>query len=285
MLAARDADVKVHHVDIHPDDCTLNLNDFQNKLSEKTQLVAIGAASNSAGNVNPLEQITRKAHQAGAKVFVDAVHYAPHRLIDVPKWDCDFLVCSAYKFFGPHVGMLWGRREFLEALQPYKLRPAPEELPGRWMTGTQNHAALMGVRGAIDYLATIGKALSDSEDLSRRQRLQIAFQQIQAYEEQLTLRLLNGLKAINEITVYGITQAERIQERMPTLICTHQRYTSRELAEQLSERGIYAWHGNYYALQLSERLNKEPEGMLRLGLVHYNTDAEVDRCLDALASF
>lgn len=280
ILAARGAGAAVHHVDIRPDDCTLDLDDFRGKLSGRTRLVAIGAASNSVGTINPLSEIVPLAQAAGAQVFIDAVHYAPHRLIDVAAWSCDYLACSAYKFFGPHVGILWGRRELLERLPAYKVRPASNDLPGKWMTGTQNHEGIVGVLAAIDYLADLGRESGQPQD--RRAALAAAFQQIRQHEDALCGRLLNGLAGLKQVCVWGITDAARLAERVPTLSITHARLSPHELAARLAEEGIFVWHGNYYALSLSEALGREPQGMVRIGLLHYNTEEEVDRLLAAL---
>lgn len=282
VLAARDAGATVRMVDFHREDCTLDMADFAAKLSSKTRLVAVGAASNAVGTVNPVREIARAAHDVGALCFVDAVHYAPHRRVDVRDWDCDFVACSTYKFFGPHLGVLWGRRNLLESLEPYKVRPATNDLPGKWMTGTQSHEAILGARAAVDYLADLGRHLKWERELARREALAIAYKAIQAYESQLLTQLLQGLERLPEIQVRGITDPGRSQERVATIAFTHARYTSRELAQRLGERGIFAWHGNYYALNLTEALGLEPEGMLRVGMVHYNTPQEVERLLDAL---
>lgn len=283
VLAARDAGVTVHHVDIRTEDCTLDLADLAAKLSRRTRLVAVGCASNSSGSVNPVAEIARLAHEVGALVFLDAVHYAPHRAIDVTSWDCDFLACSAYKFFGPHVGVLWGRRELLSSLEPYKLRPAPDDLPGRWMTGTQSHEGIAGALAAVEYLADLGRSCA-TQDLSRRDALLAAFQAIRQYEEVLSRQMLAGLKQLGSVSIRGITDLERLDERVPTFSITHDRMSPVELAEYLDSRGIFVWHGNYYALALSERLGLEPEGMVRIGLLHYNTPEEVGRLLDALTA-
>lgn len=282
VLAARDAGATVRHVEICREDCTLDLDDFCAKLSPKTRLVAVGCASNAVGTINPVAEIARRAHDAGALVFLDAVHYAPHALIDVAAWGCDFLACSAYKFFGPHVGLLWGRRELLEAITPYKLRPAPDDLPGRWMTGTQNHECIAGVLEAIEYLADLGRGLL-GEGFSRRERLAAAYDGIVRYERELTLRLLAGLAELPQIKVHGVTDPARIAERMPTIAFTHERLTPEAVSRRLAERGIFTWHGNYYALPLTEALGLEPNGMVRVGLLHYNTEEEVDRLLDEVS--
>lgn len=281
VLAARDAGATVRFVDIHPEDCTLDLEDLRRQLSPRVRLVAVTCASNAVGSVNDVRRITRLAHEAGALVFLDAVHYAPHRLIDVQDWDCDFLACSAYKFFGPHVGILWGKREHLDSLPAYKLRPATDDLPGRWMTGTQNHEGLAGVASAIDYLASI--APNSQGHASRRQRLVRAFQIIEEYERTLAQRLLGGLASRPRVRIWGITERNRLHERVPTVSITAVDRTPQQIAEHLASREIYAWNGNMYALELTERLGLEEHGgLLRLGLVHYNTTEEIEALLRAL---
>lgn len=281
VQAAADAGATLRRVEIRPDDCTLDMDDLRSKLNENTRLVAVGSASNAVGTINPAKLIVEMAHDAGALVFLDAVHYAPHAPIDVEAWDCDFLACSAYKFFGPHVGVLWGKRHLLERLPVYKLRPSTDALPGRWMTGTQNHEGMAGTEAAIGYLADIGRSRG-GQDLDRRAALLSAFEAIRAYERGLALRLLEGLSALPEVRVYGITAPQRVGERVPTVSFTHARKTPHEVARYLGQQGIFVWHGNYYALPLTETLGLEPEGMVRVGLMHYNTAGEVDRLLTAL---
>ena len=214
-----------------------------------------------------------------ALVFLDAVHYAPHGPIDVQDWDCDFLACSAYKFFGPHVGVLWGRRELLETLPAYKVRPAPESLPDRWMTGTQNHEGLAGVAAAVEYLAEIGA----SAGADRRARLRSAMNAIREYESGLARRLLAGLAERPRFRVWGMSKPDQLAWRAPTVALTTEDRTPQQTAEHLAEREIYSWAGDMYALELSERLGREANGgFLRLGLAHYNTAEEVDRTLAAL---
>lgn len=281
VLAARDAGASVRFVDIHPEDCTLDLDDLRRQLTPRVRLLAVTCASNAIGSVVDVRRITRLAHEAGALVFLDAVHYAPHRLIDVQEWDCDFLACSAYKFFGPHVGILWGKRKHLGSLPTYKLRPATDDLPGRWMTGTQNHEGLAGVASAIDYLASI--AANAPSARSRRERLVLAFASILDYERTLADRLLDGLAARPRFRVWGITRREQRNERVPTVSITAKDRTPRQIAEHLASREIYTWDGNMYALELTERLGVEKHGgLLRLGLVHYNTTEEIDQLLQAL---
>ncbi|HYT93217.1 MAG TPA: aminotransferase class V-fold PLP-dependent enzyme, partial [Gemmataceae bacterium] len=213
----------------------------------------------------------------------DAVHYAPHGPIDVQDWDCDFLACSAYKFFGPHVGILWGRRALLEELPAYKVRPAPDTLPGRWMTGTQNHEGLAGVAAAIDYLCGVAGASTPASRAGRRGQLRAGMAAIQAYEQELGRRLLDALAQRPRFQVWGITAPQRLAWRVPTVSISMIDRSAEQLAEHLAQRGIYAWHGNMYALALAERLGLEERGgFLRLGLIHYNTAAEVDRLVAAL---
>jgi cysteine desulfurase family protein (TIGR01976 family) len=281
-IAAREAGAEVKIVELNRDDCTLDLEDFRNKLTDRTRLVAIGAASNATGTINPVAKIAHLAHAVGALVFVDAVHYAPHCLIDVPAMDCDFLACSAYKFFGPHVGIMWGRRELLESLEAYKVRPAPDDLPGKWMTGTQSHESIAGALAAVDYLADLGRELAASDGLTRRDALLAAFQHIVSYERELSARILAGLSRHGGFRVHGITDPERLDERVPTFAISHREWQASHLADMLGKRGIFVWHGNYYALNLSECLGMEPHGMVRIGAVHYNTPEEIDWLLAVL---
>jgi cysteine desulfurase family protein (TIGR01976 family) len=281
-LAARDAGARLLFLDIHPEDCTLDLDSLRSLLNDRTRLVAVGCASNAVGTINDVATITRWAHEAGAQVFLDAVHYAPHGPIDVQAWDCDFLACSAYKFFGPHVGVLWGKSKLLESLPAYKLRPVPETLPDRWMTGTQNHEGLAGVVAAVDYLAEIGKRTQSLPASSgRRQQLRAGMTAIATYEATLAESLLKGLADRPRFRVWGIRQPSR--QRVPTVAITTANRTPREMAEHLASREIYAWDGNMYALGLTERLDLEGKGgILRLGLVHYNTIDEIERLFEAL---
>ncbi|MCS6888893.1 MAG: cysteine desulfurase-like protein [Chloroflexus sp.] len=270
--------VVIREVDIDVEDCTLDMADMAAKIGPRTKLVAIGYASNAVGTINDVQQVVAWAHQVGALVFVDAVHYAPHGPIDVKALDCDFLACSVYKFFGPHVGVIYGKREHLQRLQPYKVRPAADTVPERWMTGTQNHEGLAGVTAAIDYLASLGQPAA-----TRRAALVTAMERIAAYERELAAQLIKGMLAIPGLTFYGIREPERFSWRTPTVSFRLANLPPREVAEQLAARGIFVWDGNYYALNLSERLGVEPlGGMVRVGLVHYNTAAEVDYFLEAL---
>ena len=283
VQAAREAGATVREVAIHASDCTLDLDDLRTKLSARTRLVAVGAASNAVGTINPVARITRWAHEAGAWVFVDAVHHAAHAAIDVTEWDCDLLTCSAYKFYGPHVGILWGRRELLETLPAYKLRPPSDLPPERWMTGTQNHEGLAGAMAAIDYIADLGRD-GGEEVRDRRPALTEAFRRIREHERDLAIRCISGLLELPRVRVLGITDLERIDERAPTISFTHATRSPSEVALYLAERGIFVWHGNFYALPLTETLGLEPDGMVRVGFLHYNTREEVDRLIEAVGS-
>lgn len=283
VLAARDAGATVHHVAFRPEDCTLDLGDLAAKLSPRTRLVAVGCASNAVGTINPVDEIVRLAHEAGALVFLDSVHYAPHRLLEVDRWGCDFLVSSAYKFFGPHVGVLWGRRELLTELPAYKVRPAPDDIPGRWMTGTQNHEGIAGTLAAVEYLADLGREQERGPvTLDRRRALKAAYEAITVYEEHLFAGLLAGLGDLVNVRTWGITAPERSSQRVPTVALTHRRLAPRDLAEYLALRGMFVWHGNFYALPVTEALGLEPDGLVRIGLLHYNTAQEVERLLAAM---
>ncbi|MBX0330376.1 cysteine desulfurase-like protein [Oscillochloris sp. ZM17-4] len=270
--------VTIREVDVDVEDCTLDMADMAAKINERTKLVAVGFASNAVGTINDVRRVVEMAHSVGALAFVDAVHYGPHGPIDVRALDCDFLACSVYKFFGPHIGCLYGKAEHLERLQPYKLRPSSDESPDRWMTGTQNHECLAGVTAAVDYLASLGGPAA-----SRREAILSAMTTIQAYERTLSERLISGLLDIPGLTFYGIREAERFDQRTPTVAFRMAGHTPREVAEKLGDQGIFVWDGNYYAINLTERLGVEDQGgMVRVGLAHYATAEEVDRLLAAL---
>jgi cysteine desulfurase family protein (TIGR01976 family) len=277
-LAARDANARLRFVDVRPEDCTIDMDDLRRQLTPQTRLLALTCASNAVGSMPDVKTAIQLAHDAGALVYLDAVHYAPHGEIDVQDWGCDFLACSVYKFFGPHVGILWGRRKLLEPLPAYRVRPAPDTIPDRFMTGTQNHEGIAGVAAAVEYLASIAGPSGD-----RRGRLVAALSSIRGYETTLCRRLLDGLADRPRFRVWGITRPSGLDSRAPTVSITARDRTSEELAMHLAKRDIYTWNGNFYALELTERLGLEEKGgLLRLGLVHYNTAEEVDQLLEAL---
>ena len=280
--ALEEKGVVVQQVDIREEDCTLDLEDLMKKLSPKTKLVAVGYASNMVGTINPVAEITKLAHAAGALMFVDAVHFAPHGLIDVKALDCDFLACSPYKFFGPHMGTLFGKREHLERFKPYKVRPATNASPECWETGTQVQELIAGIAAAVEYLVQVGRRC-DARVESRRESLRAAYAATHRYETGLFTRLLAGLQAIPGIRIFGITDPRRFEERCSTLSLRLGDHHPTKIAAFLGERGIFTWDGNFYALNLSERLGVEQKGgVLRIGLVHYNTADEVDQLLAAL---
>jgi len=280
VLAAHRAGAKVKTIEVLPDDCTLDMDSFRAALSDRTKLVAVGLASNATGTINPVAEIIGQARQVGALTFVDAVHAAPHLRVNVAELGCDFLVCSAYKFFGPHVGILWGRRELLDSLQPDKLRPAPMNLPGKWMTGTQNHEGIAGVEAAVDYMGDVSGLPADTP---RRERLNHAFARIAGHELELSRHFLQGLDSLPQFKLWGIRDGSRLNARVPTFSLTHPSHSPREMAARLADQGIYAWSGNHYALPFTEARGLEPHGTLRVGFLHYTTTEEVDRLLSELA--
>jgi len=283
VLAARDAGAVVRYIDIKLEDCTLDLDSFHSQLNERTRLVAVGYASNATGTINPVHEICTAARTVGATTFVDAVHYAPHGRINVAQIDCDLLACSAYKFFGPHIGVMWGRQDLLNSLAPYKLRPSPNSLPGRWMTGTQSHEAICGAAACVEYLADLGRSGNSASAGDRSELLDKAFTHIGHHERKLSEQLLNGLNELPAYRTWGITDPSQLDKRVPTFSLTHSTQSPQQLAERLAQRSLWAWAGNHYAVPFTEAAGLEPEGTLRIGLLHYNTSEEVDRLLEGLA--
>ncbi len=279
--AAADRGLLIRLVDVHVEDGTLDLDDLDAKLGRRTRLVAVGWASNALGTINPVAEIVRRAHAVGAWTYVDAVHFAPHGLLDAQGIATDFLVTSAYKWFGPHAGVLYGRAEILERLPAYKVRPAHD----RFETGTPNFEGLAGTLAAIGYLEDVGRqAGADDPASTRRQRLAAAMGAIGSYERTLGRRLLAGLTAIPGVRVWGITDPQRLGERTPTVAVTVEDQSPRAVATALGRQGIFVWDGDFYAQGLIERLGlADSGGVVRLGLVHYNTVDEVDRTLEAIA--
>jgi len=256
---AHDMGAVVHFVGIR-EDCSLDMDDLRNRLSDRTRVVAFPLASNAVGTMPDAREIVRLAHEAGALAWADAVHYAPHGPIDVRGLDLDVLVCSPYKFFGPHLGVAYGRRELLAGWRPYKVRPQSEEPLGhRFETGTQPFELLAGMVAAIEYVDSIG------------------WDAIRGWERALGEHFLNGLP--DGCRLHGLPTMDG---RVPTFAFTVDGFSPREVASRLGERGFAVWHGNYYALEIMERLGL-PEGAVRVGIVHYNTSDEVDRLLDELS--
>ncbi len=292
MAAAADAGAVVREITVDPVTCTLDTGSLDAVLSERTRLVAVGLASNAVGTINPVAEIGRRARAAGAWVFVDAVHYAPHGPLDVTALGADFLACSAYKFFGPHVGILWGRAEIMDSLPAYKVRPAADH----WETGTQNHEGIAGTLAAVEYLAEIGERFGDAvgagsgaeagagvTGAGRRARIQAGMRTIEAYEHEMSARVLAGLARVPGLTIHGLADPGRAGERTPTFAVTLAGWTPRGVAEALAARGIYAWDGDFYATTLVEDLGLAASGgVVRLGMVHYTTFDEVDRLIGTL---
>jgi cysteine desulfurase family protein (TIGR01976 family) len=274
--------VTIRFAEINEDDCTLNLADLAQKITSRTRVAAVGYASNAVGTINDVKEIVRLAHQSGALAYIDAVHYAPHGPIDVRALDCDFLVCSSYKFFGPHMGILYGKREHLQRLQPYKVRANTNAIPHRWEWGTLNHECIAGIAACVDYLADLGRQVDPSAS-PRRAALLAAYGAIQQHEHGLAEALISGLLTIPGLMFYGIRDVGKLAQRCPTVAVRIAGHTPLELATKLGERGFFTWDGNYYALNLTERLDVEKDGgFLRIGLAHYNTAEEVQRFLSAL---
>lgn len=319
LQMAEDRGVTVRWAEIHDADCTLDMADLASKINQHTRLVAVGYASNAVGTVNPVQEIVRLAHHAGALAYVDAVHYGPHGLIDVAALDCDFLACSTYKFFGPHMGVLFGKREHLKRFRPYKVRPNTNAIPNCWEWGTLNHECIAGIAACVEYIADIGRSIctngqepcgdgrlgrpasevsspagvhfsKDGNDSAgttemseRRAAIAAAFAAFHEHERAMLERLMSGLKQIPGAKIYGITDPARFDERCATFAVRIENHTPLELATKLGDRGFFTWDGNYYALNLTEHLDVEKTGgFLRIGLVHYNTMDEVERLLAAL---
>jgi cysteine desulfurase family protein (TIGR01976 family) len=285
--------IVIKRVDFNPADCRLNLGQFKSLISDKTKLVAVGYASNAVGTINPVQQIAAITRKAGSWLWVDAVHYAPHGPIDVQAIDCDFLVVSAYKFFGPHVGVLWGRANILEKLDAYKVRPADPQPPGKFETGTLNHEGLAGISAAIDYLADLGRQYGPALDQEktaaiacfegRRKDLKSALVLIREYERLCFGYLLQEIQKMPGIRVYGITEPKDLGERCPTLAFRKQGIAPKAIAAALSDQGVFVWDGNYFAISVTEHLGvEESGGMVRVGIAHYNTREEIDRFITAM---
>ena len=281
-LALAESGVTIRWAEIREQDCTLDMTDLAGKIGPRTKLVAVGYASNAVGTINPVKEIVRLAHAAGALAYIDAVHYAPHGLIDVAVLDCDFLACSTYKFFGPHMGVLYGKREHLQRLKPYKVRPNTNAIPNCWEWGTLNHECIAGIAACVEYFDELGRRMNPAAT-TRRTAIVSAYEAIHQHERGLIERIVRGLTTIPGLKLYGITDPARFDERCGTFAVRIEGHAPLELATKLGDRGFFTWDGNYYALNLTEQLDVEKTGgFLRIGLVHYNTVEEVDRLLEAL---
>jgi cysteine desulfurase family protein (TIGR01976 family) len=280
VLAAADAGATTRWVDVREDDVTIDIDSFQDALSPRTKLVAFTLASNAVGTIPPAADLVARAKEVGAVVAVDAVHLAQHRLLDLHRLGADILVCSPYKFFGPHLGILAARRRLLQTWTPYKLVPAPDEDPDRWETGTQNHEGLAGLVAAVEYLAGIAGAAGTS----RRDRLAASYDAIAAHERTLADRFLEGIATLPDVRLWGIADRARLEERTPTFAIRVGDEHPGQTAKRLAELGIFVWDGDYYAREIMTRLGLfESGGAVRIGFCHYHTPDEVDRVLGALA--
>lgn len=285
---AEDYGLVVRWADIIEADCTLDLNSLEAALTERTKIVATVHASNAVGTINPIQQIADMVHAAGALYVVDAVQSAPHVPIDVQAAGCDFLLCSAYKFFGPHVGVMWGRYDLLESLPAYKVRPSKNKPPYRWETGTPSFELIAGVGAALEYLAWIGRefGMSFRADFpgfeGNRLDLKAGMMALSRYERELALHLIDVLHRSPGVRIYGITDSARLHERVPTVVFTRDGCAPHEVAAHLARHDIYVWDGNYYAVEIMQRLGHGTDGMVRVGLAHYNTHEEIEQLGEAL---
>jgi cysteine desulfurase family protein (TIGR01976 family) len=306
VMLAEDRGATVRWADFDVEDYTLDMAGLRALLNERTKIVAVGYASNATGTVHDIVAITRWAHEVGALVFVDAVQYVPHGPVDVQALGCDLLACSAYKFFGPHVGVLYGRYDLLDRLRAYKVRPAKNKPPHKFETGTQNHEGIAGTVAAVEYLAGLGSrygadaysthGYSTDDPLplplgegrgegapTRRQQLHRAMTLLRDYDHVLSTAILDQLEGIPGLRVHGITDRGRLDERVPTVSFSWPGHRPRAIAEALGRAGVFVWDGNFYALSVTERLGLEDQGgMVRVGAVHYNTTDEIVRLGDAL---
>ncbi|MEJ2211000.1 MAG: cysteine desulfurase-like protein [Anaerolineae bacterium] len=282
-LALEERGAVVRHVPFDPADCTLDMEALAAAIGPRTRLVALGYASNAVGTINDVARAAELAHAVGAWLYVDAVHYAPHGPIDVQALGCDLLVCSAYKFFGPHQGVLYGRYDLLDELPAYKVRPASDDPPHKFETGTQSFEAMAGTTAAVDYLASVGRRFGTAPQRGRREELVAAMEATRAYERGLCRRLVDGLQTIPGLRVFGLTDPARFDQRVPTVSIRMEGLRPDEISRRLDEANIFCWAGNFYAWAVTRHLGVEEEGgLLRIGLVHYNTAQEVDTLLGVL---
>jgi len=289
VLMARDLELEIRWLPFDEESFEFDLDVLDEIITERTRMVCVGGASNLTGTLNDVKAICARARAADAISFVDGVQSAPHIPTDVQELGCDFFVCSSYKFFGPHQGILWGRREVLEQLEPYKVRPSPAELPWCFETGTQSHEGLAGVAATVDYFALIGQSMAQAQlgnwdqFQGQRQQVHAAMELIFDYEMTLTSRLIEGLLDIDGITVQGITDKDAMDRRVPTVSFTHETAAPGEIAQRLAKQNIFVWSGHNYAVEVARTLGiDETGGAVRVGLVHYNSIAEIDELLAGL---
>jgi cysteine desulfurase family protein (TIGR01976 family) len=281
VLLAKDLGLEIRWLPFNTGTFEFDLDVLDNLITERTRLLCVGGASNLTGTLNDVTKICAKAKAAGALTYIDGVQSVPHVATDVQAIDCDFLVCSPYKFFGPHQGVLWGRRELLEQLEPYKVRPAASAIPECFETGTQSHEGFAGIKAAVDYFAWIGETMSGAS--SGRPALRAAMDMLFAYEKLLATQLIEGLLDIDGVTVQGITSPDAMERRVPTVAFTHDRIDPAHIAESLAKENIFVWKGHNYAVEAAKALNiYETGGAVRIGPVHYNSAEEIDETLAAL---
>ena len=283
MQIAQDKGVEVRFLRFSTDSWQVEPDELRAALSDKTKLVALSYASNLTGSINRVKELTAIAREAGALVYVDAVQFAPHGFVDVTDLGCDFLACSSYKFFGPHLGIVWGRRSVLDALTPYKLRCSTNDLPGRLETGTPQIELLAGLSATIDYFADLESTARS--DQSRRDRIRNGFSSSTNHEVRLCWQLIEGISGIDGLQVHGITDPARMCERVPTVSFTVEGIQPRTLAKLLSEDNIFVWSGHNYAWEVVHQLGIPPEdGVLRIGIAHYNTSTEIQQTVESISS-
>ena len=283
LLLARDLGLEVRWLEFNRETFEFELGHLEQLLNARTKLVCIGGASNLIGTINDIGSICRLAREAGAISFIDAVQLAPHLPIDVQSVGCDFLACSAYKFFGPHQGILYGRRELLESLEPYKVRPAPDGIPGAYETGTQSHEGMAGTTAAVDYFASIGEQFAASKASDRSARIRAGLDFLFDYEAGLAGQLIDGLQSLPGVDVRGITDRQAFARRVPTVAFTAEGKRPADIAEGLARRNIFVWSGHNYAVEVVRFLGLwDAGGVVRVGPVHYNSAEEIDALLNAL---
>lgn len=290
VLLARDLGMEIRWLPFDPETCEFDLAALGELLNERTRLVCVGGASNLTGTLNDVCAVSRMAREAGAWTYIDAVQSVPHVSTDVQAIGCDFLACSAYKFFGPHQGVLWGRREILERLEPYKVRPAPDEIPGAFETGTLSHEGMAGTTAAVDYFAWIGETMAGGYldrngryEQGRRRYVHAAMECLFDYEATLTRPLVEGLQALPGVKVHGVTAADALARRVPTVSFTVKGLAPRAIAQQLAARNIFVWSGHNFAVEAARALGiYESGGAVRVGPVHYNSFHEVEQLLNAV---
>lgn len=279
---AKDKGLEIRWVDFNRESWQVEPEDLARQLTDRTRLVALNHASNLTGSINDVARLARIVKDAGALVYLDAVQLAPHHLVDVQALGCDFLACSSYKFFGPHLGIVWGREALLQSLYPYKGRCVSDATPDRFEMGTPQYELLAGLTATVEYFEALGRATDGSG--GRRALIARAYEASRAYEEPLTNKLIAGLMDIPGVSIYGITNPNRIGERVPTVSFRHNRLPPDQIATAMAAVGIHVWHGHNYAYEPARALGLPlDEGVVRVGLAHYNTADEIDRTLDRIS--